>query len=495
MHARRTTARRRATALVGASGLLTAAGIAGLSATPAMASSHREAPLISTVPQLDGTDVYAFKSPDAPSTVTLIADYYPEQSPAGGPNFYRFARNSAYDINIDNNGDAKPDIIYRYEFRDSYQNTKTFLYNTGVVTGLSDPDLNFRQSFDLTRIEGGKSTALISRGKVVPSDVGKVSMPNYGALRAEGISAIPGGGKTVLTQADDPFFVDLRVFDLLYGTKLQEVGNDSLAGKNVNSIVLQVPIAKVTKGDPVIGVWSTASRKNSAGAWVQQSRLGNPLVNEVVVPVGAKDLFNASKPQNDAQFLPGVTMPELPKLIQAIYGIKAPAEPRNDLVSVFLTGVKGLNQPKTITPSEELRLNTSTPVTRSPKRLGVLDGDLDGFPNGRRLTDDVIDIALQVTEGELVGAPNDLGDGVNASDKAVSKVFPYVALPHDGSETPAPVKAGTASLLNGGAVSSSTPSNGVPVLPASLIGMAALALLGGAALTRSRHRGSRLATV
>jgi hypothetical protein len=187
---------------------------------------------------------------------------------------------------------------------------------------------------------------------------------------------------------------------------------------------------------PIVGIWSTTQRKNAQGHFEQVSRLGSPLVNEVVNPLKDKDKFNASSPWEDAQFLKNVTNPELPKLIEAIYKIKAPAEPRNDLVDVFLKGVEGLNQPPHVRPSEQLRLNTSIKPAMHPKRLGVLDGDNAGFPNGRRLTDDVIDASLQVVEGELVGAKNDLGDAVDKNDKEFEKAFPYVALPTEGSRGP-----------------------------------------------------------
>ena len=187
--------------------------------------------------------------------------------------------------------------------------------------------------------------------------------------------------------------------------------------------------------NPVIGTWSTTSKKSVGGGYRQVSRLGMPLVNEVVLPLKVKDAFNASEPTQDVAALKYVTHPELPKLIEAVYGIDAPKTPRDDLVSVFLTGVEGLNKPKgKITPSEQLRLNMSTPVTANPDRLGVIGGDNQGFPNGRRLADDVVDIALQVVEGELVGNPNDLGDGVDANDVAFSDTFPYLALPVSGSE-------------------------------------------------------------
>ena len=430
------------------------------------ASSHREAPLVAADPQVDGTDLYAFVSPDDPNKVTFVSNWIPFEEPAGGPNFYAFAEGVRYDVNIDNDGDAQPDIIYRWRFRDRYRNPNTFLYNTGPVTSLDDPDLNFIQTYDLKRIvpgKPGKTRTLVNDGKVAPSHVGEASMPDYAALRSQAIVSIPGGGRSFVGQTNDPFFLDLRVFDLLYGGDLSEVGDDTLKGFNVNTMVLQVPQTDLAKGqnpeaNPVIGVWMTSSRrsvtvqdpgtgaKRFKGPWVQLSRLGMPLVNEVVVPIPVKDYFNASKPRKDAQFLDAVNDPELPRLIEAVYGIKAPdSDPnkpgiqRDDLIAVFLTGVEGLNQPRGVRPAEMLRLNMSIPPCQpgscaefSP--LGVIGGDVAGFPNGRRLVDDIVDIALQVVEGELIGNPNDLSDGVGVDDGALSSVFPYVSLPVPGSD-------------------------------------------------------------
>jgi hypothetical protein len=487
-----TRSRRRSATFVAAGAVLATVGATALGPA-AQASSHREAPLIAGAPQYDNTDVYAFVSPDKPDTTTLIANWIPFEDPAGGPNFYQFATDGLYDINIDNNGDAKPDITYRWVFSTSYQNTGTFLYNTGPVASLTDPNLNIRQSYKLYKIAGGKTT-LLTTGNVAPSDVGKASMPNYAALRGQAIVNAKDGAANITSfagQADDPFFLDLRVFDLLYGGNLSEVGHDSLKGYNVNTIALQVPSAAITAGgDPVVGVWSTTWRKSSSGKYVQISRLGNPLVNEVVIPLKDKDKFNASVPANDGQFLSYVTDPGLPKVIQAVYGIKAPATPRNDLVSVFLTGIKGLNQPAHLTaPGEELRLNTSIMPTTKPNRLGVIGGDTQGFPNGRRLTDDVIDIALQVVEGELVGSPNNLGDGVNANDSAFGKHFPYVALPHTGSRggSPATSSAGL-TALNGGGTSHGSGGSSTPIGSALALGVGLLTMIGGTvALRRSRR--------
>ncbi|MEU0051725.1 DUF4331 domain-containing protein [Streptomyces sp. NPDC006184] len=423
-----------------AAGGLAAAGVATLEPGAASASSHREAPLISGTPQYDNTDLYAFVSPDKPDTTTIVADWIPFEEPAGGPNFYTFADDAQYDLHVDNNGDAQGDTVFRYTFRTHTKNGDTFLYNTGPVTNLADPDLNITQTYDLDliRLKNGHEasrTKLADDVPVAPSDVGKASMPDYGKLRSQAVYRTAGGATTFAGQADDPFFADLRVFDLLYGGNLSEVGRDTLKGYNVNTIALQVPneLIRESAHQPVVGIWSTTQRRNAQGYYSQVSRLGNPLVNEVVNPQKDKDRFNASQPAYDGQFLKNVTNPELPKLIESIYKIKAPAEPRNDLVDVFLKGVKGLNQPPNVRAAEELRLNTSVRPSMHPKRLGVLDGDNAGFPNGRRLGDDVIDAALQVVEGELVGSKNDLGDAVDKNDKKFEQYFPYVAEPTAGS--------------------------------------------------------------
>jgi len=461
------------------------------------ASSHREAPLIASDPQADNTDVYAFVSPDKPNTVTLIADWIPLQEPAGGPNFYPWATNTAYNIKIDNNGDALADITYRWTFTTEYLAPSSFLFNNGPVTSLTDPNLLHRQTYDLEVFRGSAAPLLlVDNGRAAPSHPGNASVPDYAPLRDEAITAFSepaGSGVTYAGQADDPFFLDLRVFDLIYGNgNFSEVGQDTLNGFNTNTLAIQVPkSALATNGNaarnPVIGVWSTTERRTTrvlaatdsfatapgttteSGNFVQVSRLGSPLINEVVIPVGKKDRFNNSTPANDGQFLDFVTKPELPKVIQAIYGVPAPAEPRNDLVQVFLTGIPnatdpGLNMDKgTLAPSEVLRLNMSVAPTANPNRLGVIGGDNQGFPNGRRLTDDVVDIELQVLEGELVGTPNDIGDAVNINDKAFGSTFPYVALPHSGSTNKAVTGTGTGPKPG---VPAPTPSSSATPVPA-----------------------------
>ncbi len=487
----RLTQRRGAVALVAAGGLLTSAGLAGLGPLSATASSHREAPLIGGLPQYDNTDLYAFRSPERQRTVTLAANWIPFEEPAGGPNFYSFATDARYDIHVDNDADAKADVTFRWTFKDHYRSKNTFLYATGPVTSLNDENLNFFQTYRLVRIKGDRTKVLVSNRKVAPSNVGEASMPDYAKLRNQATTMVGEHVQSFAGQAEDPFFLDLRVFDLLYGGDLSEVGDDTLDGFNVNSVALQVPRRWVAKNNnaernPIIGTWSTTSKKSIGGGFRQVSRLGNPLVNEVVLPLKVKDAFNASKPTQDGAALRYVTHPELPRLIEAVYGIPAPKTPRNDLVSVFLTGVEGINKPKgKITPSEQLRLNMSTPVTENPNRLGVIGGDNQGFPNGRRLADDVIDIALQVVEGELVGNPNDLGDGVNTNDVRFSGRFPYLALPVSGSEPdPHPSNSGARSSSATGVTGMLQNEN----VSMSAVGVGMVALLMGSAGIARRRR-------
>jgi hypothetical protein len=447
--------------------LLATAALLAVALVPpfAGASSHREAPMISQDPAADATDFYLFKSPDRTDTITLIANYYPFQEPAGGPNFYRFGDDVLYRINVDDNGDNITDQMFDFTFKTVVRSGNTFLYNTGPVASLTDANLNIYQTYTVTRTYSNGASAQICSGIVPPNNIGPKSTPNYSALAQSAVASCSDGIKAFAGQRDDPFYVDLgATFDLLTirpgapGNK--GGGKDDLSGYNVLSIALQVPINKLTNNasaptDPnapfaVIGAWTTAYRQQTrvlagngtatnSGNWVQVSRLGAPLVNEVVVPVGAKDLWNSSQPSGDGQFLAGVTDPEAARLLKAIYGIDVPPTPRNDLVAIFLTGIAGLNKPANVQASEELRLNVATPVTASPNRMGVLGGDNQGFPNGRRLGDDVVDIALQAVAG---GTPftaaqnkapnNQLGDGVNVNDLPFLGAFPYLALPTSG---------------------------------------------------------------
>jgi hypothetical protein len=539
--------RRRSTVAFSAVGVtLAATAMSGLGAGVANASSHREAPLTAGDPQHDNTDVYAFTSPDDPNSVSLVANWIPFEEPNGGPNFYPWKAGSHYDINIDSKGTGKPDITYRWIFTDDRTGQTnadhgdagkgTFLYNDGVVKSpLKDSKtLLFKQTYVLQEIRNGGQPKTIASGTAAPSDVGKASMPDYASLRTDATSAVAGGGQTVATQAADPFFLDLRVFDLLYGANLKEAGHNTLAGYNVNSVVLKVPKSalalngNMTK-NPVIGVWSSTEKQNvtlsggketANGNFVQVSRLGNPLVNELVIPVALKDAFNSLTPDQDhtvAAAVQKVTDPELPKLIQAIYGmkdpsLKAPPTPRNDLKEIFLTGVckacgpikadlnsQMLNKDVasgSFVPAEELRLNMGVPVSSNPSRLGVLGKDLQGFPNGRRLNDDVVDIEILAVEGTAMTGkiPPALmaGDGVNGPASAPSNTFPYLALPNTASVNQAGSgsssgmtmpSGGVATGAGGTAVQSS--SMGVAPVAATLAGFG---LVGFGAFTLRRSR-------
>ncbi|MDQ7907868.1 DUF4331 domain-containing protein [Phytohabitans sp. ZYX-F-186] len=531
---------RRGAAALAAMAVLGGAGLYGLGPSGAVASSHREAPLIAADPAVDNTDLYAFVSPDRPDYVTFVANWIPFEEPNGGPNFYPFATDATYNINVDNDGDAKPDAVFRWKFKtQDKRGTGTFLYNNGPVTSLDDENLLVRQTYTMeSSFDGAPFKTRVSNGPVAPSRVGPASMPDYGKLRDQASIQLPGGWKIFAGQADDPFFLDLRVFDLLYGGDLSETGQDTLAGYNVNTIVLQVPFKDVAlngdaKRNPNIGIWTTTDRPRvrlagggSTGDRVQVSRLGNPLVNEVVVPAGLKDAFNASRPDQDAKnptIVKRVTNPEVPQLIEKIYGIPAPATPRNDLVEIFLTGIttkaggpikadlnsqlnnKDVN-PKRFVPSEQLRLNLTVPVTAEPNRLGVLAGDLQGFPNGRRLADDVVDIEVQALEGaaqtgKIVDALA-AGDKVDANDQEFAGTFPYVALPNGvgvntGGDGVKPAAAGGSSSdgpdLTPAGFASKSDGDMPATIAAAAVGVAATAGLGLLVLAWLWRRRVRLA--
>jgi len=494
--------RRRATALLGVGTLLATGGLAGLGAQSASASSHREAPGILGQPQYDNTDLYAFVSPDKTDTVTLVSNWDPFEEPGGGPNFYPWATDAHYNIKIDNNQDAKADIVYTWTFhtsrtpgpKDSFSGNGTFLSNNGPVTSLKDANLLLRQTYTLTRhVVGKRTTTLVKNAPAAPSFAGDASMPNYRALRDAAVKTYGGTRKVFAGQADDPFFLDLRVFDVLYGGNCtSEVGHDSLAGFNVNSVALQVPRTDLTNGKDVVGIWSTTDRKNAKGQYRQISRLGQPLVNEAVIPYRLKDTFNSLRPAQDAAALPFVLKPELAQLLNKVCGFNAPTTNRKDLVQVFLQGVPHINKAKgKVVPSEELRLNTRWQAGQpGDRRLGVIGGDNNGFPNGRRLSDDVVDIALQVVGGELAGNPNDLGDAVNTNDATFGTSFPYLALPHSGSvtKTTTPTETTGMTLLNGGG-SHQAPGNGLPVGQLALVALGLLvALLGAVSTAVTRRR-------
>ncbi len=508
--------RRAAVAMIIAGSTLATTALALLPGT-ASASSHREAPLIAADPYVDNTDVYAFVSPDKSDTVTFVANWFGLQEPNGGPTFYPWATDAWYDINIDADGDAVADTIYRYEFTtDNEAQQDTFLYANGPVESLDDENLLFKQFWTLKKIHGGDEE-VIAEGQAAPGNSSAASFPDYAELREQATYDVGDHGQTYVGLAEDPFFLDLRVFDLLYGGDLSETGQDTLAGYNVNSVALQLPIDEVAlnydgEANPVVGIWSTTSRRSlelapgtatPVGDYVQVSRLGNPLINEVVLPVGLKDAFNGISPDVDATIpavVERVTNPEVPQLVESIYGIPAPETPRNDLVEIFLTGIAkdaptldgseapiqaDLNSqilnadvdPENFVPSEMLRLNTAVPPAEEENRLGVLAGDFQGFPNGRRLGDDVVDITLQAAEGAaqtgVIVEALAAGDMVDANDKAFGESFPYIALPNTNSVNTSPNTQGEAGLI-GGVIGGGSGLPGASVVT----GVAALALLG-----------------
>jgi Domain of unknown function (DUF4331) len=436
-------------------GLVLVAALA--STSPTFASSHREAPGITEDPVADLTDVYGFVSPDRPDTTTLVMNVNPFELPAGGPNFHKFGDDVLYELKVDNNGDAVEDVTYQFRFKTTNTNPNSFFYNTGQVTSLDDPDLNVRQSYTLREIRDGERRTLASNVPVAPANVGPRSMPNYESLSRDAVRSVGNGITSFAGPRDDAFFADLgSIFDLGGLRPLNEAhliklpkaeGEDYLAGFNVHTIALQIPTKRLVAGDPVIGIWATTSRRGDSerskgddGKWQQVSRLGQPLINEAVIPIGQKDLFNSSPPSKDAQFAKSVLEPELGKLIPALYpGVNVPTTVsaglglggREDLATIFLTGIPGLNKPANVKPAEMLRLNTTMK---------------SGFPNGRLLSDDVIDVAFQVIAGATAFSPefnkfpnNALGDGVNANDKPLGTTFPYLAEPFSGygSDPPA----------------------------------------------------------
>ena len=456
-----------------------AGAIACAVAGAALASSHREAPFITTRPKVDGTDFYMFNSyePGRAGYVTLIANYQPFENPQGGPNYYTMDPNALYEILIDNNGDGAEDLTFQFRFTtvDSglavMAGTKSIpvpLSNIGPVSASNSGAQNVAETYTLTLVRGNRRTgtpqAIVDSTTTAATftkpldNIGAKSIADYASYAASFIHtiAIPGcnqPGRVFVGQRQDGFVVNLgETFDLVNikypveelapaGINARQLAPNSLAGYNVTSLALEVPASCLTSGgDPVIGGWTTASLRQAAvlnpapqssksvasvgpvanatgpavqgGAWNQVSRLGMPLVNELVIGLPDKDRFNASEPKNDAQFADYVTNPSLPVLLQVLFGsagVKAPnVYPRTDLEAAFLTGLAGLNQPVKASAAEELRLNTSTAVTplATQNDLGVLGGDLSGFPNGRRPIDDVVDIELRVAMGVLL-APFD----------------------------------------------------------------------------------------
>jgi len=438
----------------------------------------------------DSTDTYAFVSPDRPGFVTLITNYIPLQNPAGGPNFFEFGDDVSYKINVDNNGDGLADVVYEFRFDTTVVNPDTFLYNTGPITSINDATFNRRQRYRVTRTDSHGTTTLTRGASCPPCNIGPRSTPNYSKLAKAAVVQARGGRKIFAGQRLDGFYVDLgSVFDLLDLRPFQNLhviptpasdGVDGLRSYNVHTLALQVPISDLTvdgstPSDPmsatsVIGVWASASRQKalvrnadgpdtSSGPWIQVSRLGNPLVNEALIPMTKKDYWNSVDPATDDQFSSYVDHPELAGLIPALYpgvfpNLAAYTKPRADLDAILLTGIPagiipGFQNYTGPTKADELRLNVAIPPASSPNNLGILGGDLAGYPNGRRVADDVFTIELRAIAGATIplvdptftpdGAVGVVTDGVTApSNVSYLKSFPYLDHPKGGFEVVPP---------------------------------------------------------
>jgi hypothetical protein len=431
------------TAAVAAAALVVVVATRGSSPAAATASSHREAPLISEDPSADNTDLYAFRSPDKPDTVTILSDWIPGEDPAAGPNWYTFSPSARYDIYADTNGDGKPDITWYFRFKD--RAPVAFLQNT-------------QQSYTVTKVVKGKAT-VIGTGLLTPPDnIGPRTTPNYHSLAVAGVHDLNDGTTVFAGQREDPFFGDIgAIFDLVAireGTGASGGGKDFFAGYGVHAIGLQLPVSMLDNGtNHVVGIWAATDRQKAAvdpkktkrrgkraasENWVQVSRLGNPLINEVLIPTQLKDHWNASTPDKDKQFEQYYEKPILAHLLNQLYPQFGPFKEtdRSDLVAVLGTGLKTPNLNFTgPTFADELRLNLSIAPTApvgQGNRLGVLGGDLAGWPNGRRLEDDVIDIAERAVGGALIGHSLPLGDGVDGTAVPFQSSFPYEADPFSG---------------------------------------------------------------
>src|SRR5688500_13455269 len=467
---------RRSTILGTATAAALAAGSLAVGLAPG--SSHREAPKILADPTADNTDVYAFTAPDAPGSLTVVANWIPLEEPAGGPYFGKLDPEARYYVKIDNTGDGVEDVAYRWKFRQFFRNPNSFLDAAPTVTSVDDPDINFVQRYDLYK-ETYKRNGELKHTKRIshdvpdaPANTGPKTVPSYAPVSSGAIAPVKGGGKTFVGPIDDPFFLDLNtIFDGLnidkpgrpnIGLGNQGGGKDDVSGYNTHGFVLQVPESEVTRDgksvkdakshNAVIGVWSTTERRqvrvlnkydkgedHKGSGWVQVSRLGNPLINEVVIPIGQKDKFNRTSPADDARnFGKYALNPEVARLLNALFKLDVKTTNRTDIVQALLTGVPGLTQiGSNPAPADTLKVNLGVPPAATENRFGVLAGDVAGFPNGRRLADDVVDIELRVIAGALLpanqgGKQLPLGDGVDQNDKPFKAAFPYVASPTDG---------------------------------------------------------------
>ncbi len=457
-------------------------------------SSHREAPEISKDPVADSTDVYAFVSPDRPDTVTIITNYIPLEDPAGGPNFFEFGDDVLYRINIDNDNDGRPEVVYEFSFTTRNTNPNSFLYNTGQIDRIDSPNFNRRQTYDVVEVRRGVRRRIGNDLLAPPCNVGIRSTPNYPTLADSSIYDLEGGIRVFAGQRLDGFYVDLgSIFDLAALRPFQNLhairtpaapGVNALRGFNVHSLALQIPIKKLTASgnvpanvsaaDATIGVWASALRRKATlregertvgvGPYVQVSRLGNPLFNEVIVPIGRKDEWNAREPYRDADFAQYVKRPELAALLPMLYptvfpNLAALKADRLDLVAILLTGLKpgpvpGFQNYTGPVLADQLRLNMAIPPAPTPNVNGILGGDLAGFPNGRRVQDDIVTVELRAIAGltyPLVdktftpdGAANLINDGTQVlGDVTYLDRFPYLDHPVSGYDV-LPLKDATA---------------------------------------------------
>ncbi len=458
-------------------------------------SSHREAPEISKDPVADNTDTYAFVSPDQPGTVTLISNYVPLEEPPGGPNFFEFGEDVLYEIKVDNDGDGLAEITYQFRFQTQTRNPNTFLYNTGQITSISSPNWNRPQFYSVTKVDAsGHSTVLGSNLACPPCNIGPRSTPNYSTLAGEAVHKLASGEVVFAGQRAEGFYVDLgSIFDLADLRPFQNLhlipspaapGVNGTQGLNVHTIAIQVPKKQLTRdgsnptneADPrsVIGVWASASRQkgsvfdgqgniSATGPWVQVSRLANPLINEVIIPLGKKNYWNSQKPVNDSQFVQYYAHPELAGLLPVLYPgvfphLAAYSKARADLEAILLTGIpsgiiSGFQNFTGKTQADLLRLNMAIAPAKNPNILGVIGGDLAGFPNGRRVFDDTVTIEIRAIAGVTIPLvdPSFKPDGAASlvSDfspphipKGVSyqSHFPYLGVPFGGYQSqPHPV--------------------------------------------------------
>jgi hypothetical protein len=451
-------------------------------------SSHREAPGISKDPVADNTDTYAFVSPDAPDTVTIISNYVPLEAPFGGPNFFEFGDAVLYEIHIDNDADGVPEITYEFEFETRVANPNTFLYNTGQILSIDSANWNRKQFYSVTRVVNGERERLASGLACPPCNIGPASTPHYAALGDAAVHHLRTGERVFAGQRLEGFYVDLgSIFDLGDLRPFQNLhiipmpaapGVDASHDFNVHSIALRVPKTMLTKDgsnptDPasataVIGVWAAASRRKAkvrdgdgdgqeheSGPWVQVSRLGNPLINEVVIPMGKKDYWNSQRAQDDSQFAQYVAHPELARLLPVLYpgvfpNLAGLTASRADLLAILMTGIPsgiipGFQNYTGATQADQLRLNMAIPPASNPNALGILGGDLAGFPNGRRVFDDVTSIELRAIAGATYplvqpsytpdGAASLLTDGLTTTSTRYQSRFPYLGVPAGGYQT------------------------------------------------------------